>query len=66
MKTLNDYTPAEIAIFEKIHRDLAAYNKKVAQGHEHALDKPLYTPEQTAEYSRYMELLTAKEMEDGD
>lgn len=66
MKTLSDYSQSEIALFEKMHKDLSDYNKKVAQGDEHVLERPLYSPDQMAEYSRYMELLTAKELEEDE
>jgi hypothetical protein len=57
---------AEIAIFEKMDKDLSDYNKKVGNDEEHVLDRPLYSPDQMAEYSRYRELLTAKELEEDE
>ena len=61
LKTLDDFSPKEVAGFDDMHKVLTAYNANLGKRNE--LPLPEYTDEEMAEYSSYRELLLDKKLE---
>jgi hypothetical protein len=59
LKTLDDFTQKEIAVFDEMLKVLADYNASI--GTDHELPLPPYTDKEMAEFSGYRELVIAKE-----
>lgn len=62
LKTLDDFTEAEIKKFDDMLTVLAAYNASI--GTKNELPLPHYTSKQIAEFSGYRELVIEKECTD--
>jgi hypothetical protein len=52
---LDDYTEAEKAAFDDMHRALATYNAQLGAGDE--VTTPNYSDDEMADYSRFREIL---------
>lgn len=59
LKTLDDFTQKEIAVFDEMLKVLADYNASI--GTDRELPLPPYSDEEMAEFSGYRELVIAKE-----
>ena len=64
MKTLADFSPRDIQLFEAMHKALEKYNAEVAKDTSKVLETPPYTEEQMTEYSSYRQLLMQQELND--
>lgn len=63
MKTISNFSPEEIAVFQHMHQTLKTYNEAVARDASNQRDTPFYEPALMAAYSEYMEILAWEEAE---
>ena len=61
MKTLDQYTPQQIARLDEIQALLTKYNRRVSENHAEIYNSPSLTKEEIAANSGYRQLLMERE-----